>query len=66
MTEAAIAANDAWLGEQGWQVMADALRTIASGRKDFGEPIADQHECEQIALNTLEKIGLYTSKGQSQ
>lgn len=42
------------------QPMVDALRTIASGKKDYGEPITDTDysECRKIARNALRRSGL--------
>lgn len=42
------------------QPMVDALRTIASGKKDYGVSISDQDysECRTIAKNALRKVGL--------
>lgn len=42
------------------QPMVEALRTIASGKKDYGESVAntDYSECRQIAREALRRVGL--------
>lgn len=42
------------------QPMVDALRTIASGKKDYGVSLSDTDytECRQIARAALRKVGL--------
>jgi hypothetical protein len=39
------------------QIITDALRTIASGKKDYGENVADMLECREIAMGALGKAG---------
>lgn len=43
------------------QIMVDALRTIASGKKDYGNSLSDTDyaECRKIAKNALRKIGCF-------
>lgn len=37
--------------------MLKTLRTIASGKKDYGNDVADLTECREIAKKTLREIG---------
>jgi len=41
------------------QILVDALRTIASGKKDYGESLDDKDyaECRKIAKNALQGTG---------